>query len=160
VSTDRGMVIPHTGDDFPDLNRKANGHAVRLAIVTPRGPDGAYVHLEVRDDTSGEVLVSVEVDPGQWWLLGTGGTQVWPAFISPHLDRVGKQMEHRRVELPQELPGDTEADVRRDVYKAVHDQLPADWHSDQRGWDSYDTPRVQGGGVRQRYTIVRRWVKA
>lgn len=139
------------GSDFPKLNRNAN-QAVRLELTTSSsGSTEQMVHLRITDHLSGEVLTAVEVDPAQWWRLLQGSTQVWPAFVSPHLDRVGKVMEHRRVALPRALPDDTERDVRRDVHKAVMEQLPDDWQH----FDSYDKPRMSNTDTR--YTIVRRW---
>jgi hypothetical protein len=144
-------LIP--GGQFPHLNQRANG-VVRVFIGTPRGPgDDTHVQLRVEDHTSGEVLVDVELDAAQMWLLCQGGTQVWPAFVGVHLDRVGKRMENERVNLPPEHDDDTERDVARDVWRAVHEQLPEHWHD----WGgAYDEPRTDN--TRTRYTIVRRWV--
>lgn len=134
-------------------------HELRVELTTSTGPsydEQGTVDLRIRDNASGELLARVEVDPATWWRLCIGGSQVLPGTVSPNLDRVGKRMENRRVDLPPALDGDTEQDVRRDVHKAVAEQLPEDWHD----FDSFDTPRISGGGNRQRYTIVRRWVAA
>lgn len=150
-----GLTDVYPGGDFPGLNRQANA-VVRVEVGTSSSPGGAdlgHVELRVQDSTSGETLVRVQIDPAHMWRLVAGGSQSWPAFVSPNLDRVGKRMENERVNLPAPLDGDTEKDVRRDVGHAVVKQLPEDWHY---AWDAYDTPRVDN--KRQRYTIVRRWV--
>lgn len=147
----------YPGDDYPHLNTKANA-AVTLSMTTSSGTseDTGYVRLAIQDRASGETLVAVDLDPAQAWLLTSGRTQTWPAQITPHLDRVGKRMQNMRVDLPRALEGDTERDVKRDVHKAVEEQLPDDWGVSGRGFDSYDTPRMTNRA--QRYTIVRRWV--
>lgn len=142
-------------ENFPGLNKNANT-VIEISIGSPSGPDhrdNGYVALQIRDDTSGEVFVDVEMDPGRFYRLLQGGVQHWPAFISPNLDRVGKRMENKRVLIPKPLEGDTNRDEARDVAKAVVAQLPEDWHY---AYDSYDTPRRTNKGP-ELEVIVRRW---
>lgn len=140
-------------EDYPDLNKHATHH-VRMEVGTPTDSQGnGYVTLRVIETRSNTVLLDVQVDPARWWHLLQGGSQNWPAFIGPHLDRIGKQMENREVILPAPIDGDTEEDTRRDVRKAVIDQLPEDWWYT---WDDYDRPRRDNKG--RFLTSVRRWV--
>lgn len=140
-------------------NPERNLRDMRVELTTSRGSgdpaDTDRVVLEVRDDASGELLAGVRIPTAEWWRLCQGGTARVAGIVSPHLDRVGKRMLNARVELPDALPEDTDKDVERDVWRAVHDQLAEEWWS----FDSYDTPRIQGGGTQRRYTIVRRWVE-
>lgn len=126
---------------------------VRLEVATARSSDGGTVEVRVIDDASGTILTTTQIPPADWWLLITGGTHTTPAFVSPHLDRIGKRMENMRVTIPTPLEDDTDRDTARDVHKAVIEQLPEDWHY---AWDEHDKPRQTN---RQTwYTIVRRWV--
>ena len=143
----------YPGDDYPGIHPRANG-AVRIEVSTGRGGGpGDYVSVVLYDEASGETLADLRIDPAQMWMLMQGGSQAWPAFISPHLDRVGKRMENQRVALSPALIGDSEQDVHRDVWRAVNEQLADDWRNGQ--WDAYDTPRNDNAG--NRYTVVRRW---
>lgn len=129
-----------------------NAHVV-ISISSPSSTDSrddGRVNLRVQDEPSGTVLVDVEIPAGRWWRLCQSTTQHHPAFVSPNLDRVGKVLETNRVRWDRDDFSRDDPPTARDVYRAVTEQLPEDWHdyADHSAWLDRD------GWV----AAIRRWV--
>lgn len=134
------------------LNQQAN-QRVSVGITSPSSMDSrddGYVNLRIEDSASGECLVDVEIPAGRWWRLCQGGHQEWPAVVSPHLERVGMELECVTIPIPAPLPDDTPKETRRDVWKAVQEQKP-DWLDFQE----FSTRRTRDGHE----ATLRRWKK-
>lgn len=126
--------------------------SVRISLSSPSSTDSrddGYVSLRVEDDASGEVLVDVEIPAGRWWRLCQGTIQHHDAFVSPHLDRVGKKLETKVVDLGRDWSRDQEPEAR-DVYRAVTEQLPEEWHD----YESHSVRNTNHGWE----AVVRRWI--
>ena len=129
------------------LNEYANAE-VSIHVASPSSTDArddGYVMLDVEDRASGEALVRVEIPAGRWWRLMQGATQHHPAFVSTHLDRVGKRMEVRIIDLGHDAktPEDAEA-----LYPAAAEGAGV-WD-----WESHSVRRTNRGWE----AVVRRWV--
>lgn len=124
---------------------------VAVNITSPSSTDSrddGYVRLRVEDKASGECLADVEIPAGRWWRLCQGGQQTWPALMSPHLDRVGKELETTRVPVPAPVEGETRRDQEREVWRALAELKP-DWLDFQ----DFDIRRTNRGYE----AVVRRW---
>lgn len=125
---------------------------VTVGISSPSSTDSrddGYVELEVRDETSGELLVRTQIPAGRWWRLCQGSVQHHDAMVSPHLDRVGKKLETTTVRFGREWTRDQQPE-ERDIYRAVSEQKP--------GWEDYQSASVRydrDGWM----AVVRRWVE-
>lgn len=112
--------------------------------------DDGQVNLRVEDEASGMVLVDLTMDAGRWWRLCQGTVQHHDAFVTRHPERIGMKLETRVIQLDDALKGDTERDVRRDVYHAA-DRLAPDFTDFQE----HTVRRTNSG----REAVLRRWVK-
>lgn len=132
------------------MRRVLNEHAnttVRVSVSSPTSGDSrddGYVNLRIEDEASGTVLVDTEIEAGRWWRLMQSASQAHPAFVSAHLDRVGKRMENTSVGLGR-LKGREDAEA---AWAAM--DRPDDWAD----FDSIDFRRTNAGWV----AILRRWV--
>ena len=122
-----------------------------VSISSPSSADSrddGYVLLRIEDDASGECLTQVEIPAGRWWRLCQGATQHHDALVSPHLDRVGKRMENRRLTFGRDF-GREEPPGDRDIYRAAMEQAP-----DFLDYEAA-SPRYSRDGWE---VIIRRWV--
>lgn len=69
--------------------------------------DDPVVNLRVEDVKSGMPLVDMEFTAGQWLRMVNGLSITKPGFLTPHLERLGRKMVHRQIDVPREVTGQT-----------------------------------------------------
>ncbi len=82
------------------------------------------VQLRIEDYTSGELLAQVDLTAGQWLALTNGTVRTLTGFVSPHLDRVGKQQRVRSFDVPREV---TPYGLTREEQEAAARQWTSRW---------------------------------
>jgi hypothetical protein len=74
---------------------------IEVAVLTSMDSrDEPSVRLRVFDHASSEILVDVDLSAGQWLALQSGTSLKFGGITSNHLERVGKEMHVRRVDIP------------------------------------------------------------
>lgn len=127
----------------PDKNLAVN-ISIRQGV---RHNDPVTVELTVEDRISGEYLASVEIDPNSFLALLRGGQYNFTGFITPHLDRIGKEMITEIVSVPRE--------VYAEVYYTEAENFLTQWVNEQP-WDEWETRSLRR--TNQGYKVVlRRW---
>jgi hypothetical protein len=119
---------------------------VLISISSPSlsdSRDDGHVTLHIEDGVSGTVLVDVDIPAGRWWRLCQGTVQRHDAFISSHLDRVGKAMENTSANL-----GPAWGMTKERAQEA------ADAHPLRAEYDTAEVRRTNAGWV----AVFRRWV--
>jgi hypothetical protein len=103
-------------------------------------------HLRVNDDTSGTCLMDVQLSPEEWLRLTNGTSLTVDGGISPHLDRVGRKMVHRMVNVPKDVVTSYQRDEAEEQIRA--------WAKDQRVEGETVEPRNSNSGWK---VIFRSW---
>ena len=120
----------------------------QLSIISASGERG--VRLSIEDRASGVNLVEVNLTPQQVFDLVRGMHQEVEGEITPHLDRIGKTMEHDTVTVPAEI---TRYWPR---FGVIAEKRAQDWAMEHApGWETYTARRNNVGAVN---VAVRRWV--
>ncbi len=79
---------------------------LRLELATQRGmqaDDNTTVELRIEDRKSGEALAVIQMTADQWLNAMTGLSLNVEGFVTPFLDRVGKEMKHRSLDIPRDM---------------------------------------------------------
>ena len=125
---------------------------VQVTIHNPASLDSrddGYVNLIVEDTISGVILVDVEIPGGRWHRLQLGASQAHEAFVSEHLDRVGKQLQTQLVSLGNAWTRD-DPPTDRDLFRVVTTTLPEFWHD----YEDHSIRRTNKGYE----GVIRKWV--
>lgn len=72
--------------------------------------EAPQVRLRIEDAPSGEALVEVYFDAGQWLNVTSGTSLTLPGFVGNHLDRVGKKMDVQTVDIPRAIASGRDVD--------------------------------------------------
>jgi hypothetical protein len=94
----------------------------RVEIVISKSMDvrdDPQVQLRVQDNASGETLAYVDITSGQWLALQTGTSLKFGGITSNHLERVGKEMHVRRIDIPRETFTSYKRDEQKQQARSV-----------------------------------------
>lgn len=122
---------------------------VEVTISNPHSSTGeTWVDVRVCDGPSGMPLAEFRMDPADWYSLLHGGMrQNVPAYVTPHVDRIGKRYEAATRPAVNEHRWDRTA-APEDVIAAT--ELPD-------GWDGFDHARVNRTNSGPTVTFMR-WI--
>ena len=73
------------------------------------------VGLRIIDGPSGTLIVELELTAAEWVGLTTGRMFAHSAWVTPFLDRIGKQMRHRQIDVPHEVTDRIRTDYQKTV---------------------------------------------